>query len=73
MTCQKSRPKLTGAQRKRIADANLVPVQIGRDTTGFVSAGFAKQIEAQIKACRDDVAAILDAPARAPGRPRKNA
>lgn len=59
-------------QRRRLEKAGYVPVQVGRDTVGWVPAAYAARVIGQIEAHRQDVAALADQPPLARGRPRKD-
>ena len=61
----------TRTQRRRLERAGFASVQLHGREQGWVRAGYAQQIAAQIAAWRDDVDKLLAEPARPRGRPKK--
>ena len=62
--------RITTAQRDALRTAGFAPVTVGGRKAGWVKAGYAKQVSAQIDAWSDAVEAILARPVRPRGRPK---
>lgn len=59
-------------QRRWLERAGYVPVQVGRDVVGWVTAAYAQRVVGQIEAYREDVAKIADQSPAPRGRTKRS-